>query len=178
MMAWHRNACLSVSGVKGHSLVASPLLETGCQQDRLPELPKHNTQLCVSGLEAAAFTSQIFPHCTEQSWRLLSNRASLGLFNLLHKCGGDCYISHSFPPPLCASGPVPECHGLHHEAGLSTGIYEQRNQPKPSRRLKALMCSSWLLILLEMFSCIINTEKKKLFGEQAFQGLRSNKKQL
>lgn len=56
-----------------------------------------------------------------------------GLFNLLHKCGGDCYIppyshthTHSFPLPLCASSVVPECHGLSHEAGLSTGISTSR----------------------------------------------------
>lgn len=79
---------------------------------------------------------QLFPHCTdEQSWKSLSNGASLGLFNFLHKCGGwllDSPLPHNFPLPLCASSIVPECHGLKHEAGLSTGIYERRNKLEPS----------------------------------------------
>lgn len=134
MMAWRRNAYLSC--VRGQRCLAAPLLSwklfacrTGCS-----ELPKHNTQLCMSGLDAAAFMSHLFPCCREPSWKSLSQRASLGLFNFLHKCGGDCYIppTHSFPFPLCTSSFVPECVGLSHEAGLSTGIYEQRNKLEPS----------------------------------------------
>lgn len=178
MLAWRRNAYLSC--VRGQRCLAAPLLSWklfACRT-RCSELPKHNTQLCMSGLDTAAFMSHLFPCCREPSWKSLSQRASLGLFNFLHKCGGDCYIPprivspfHCAPPVLCRS-----------VSGWAMRLVFPLESTSRETNLNPLTensyCSSWLSALLEIFSCIINTGKKKLFGKQTFQGLWSNKKQL
>lgn len=109
MMTCPRNAYLSsklVSGVKGawlrrFSLFLGNNLPAG--QVAL-QLPKHNTRPCMSGLDAAAFVSRSVPRCSKKSWKTLSQRASLGFFHFLHRCGGDCCVSLmlGFPPFHCA----------------------------------------------------------------------------
>lgn len=133
MMTCPRNAYLTsklVSGVRGawlrrFSLFLGNDLPAG--QVAL-QLPQHNTRPCMSGLDTAAFVSHSVPRCSKKkkSWKTLSQRASLGLFHFLHRCGGD-----TPPVPLCTSSNVPDWYGWSNDASLSTGIYEHRNEPIP-----------------------------------------------
>lgn len=133
---WHGSGMFTSKLVWGGSKVR-PLLHhlsldklfacrTGCS-----ELPEHNTQLCMSGLEASCpsyFHTVLNKAGTH--WAIEHHWGGLICTNV-----GVIVIfpprTHSFPLPLWASSIVPECHGLSREAGLSTGIYEQRNKLEP-----------------------------------------------
>lgn len=132
-------------------------LETICLQDWLLCSSLNTTR------GPACQGSTLQPSCPTQShavvrkkkksWKTLSQRASLGLFHFLHRCGGDSCVSLmlGFPPvPLCASSNVPDWYGRSNDASLSTGIYEHRNKPVLLTIVVGTH-SSW------KFSCTINT---------------------
>ena len=98
-------------------------------------LPKHNTQAACQGLRLLQGSCHRYFHTVpNKAGTHWANEHHWGLFNFTNvgvivTFSPPCIVS---PLPLCASSIVPECHGLSHEAGLSTGIYEQRNKLEPS----------------------------------------------
>lgn len=156
MMAPHRNAYLSSKLFpegKSHFPCIASVLGNSLQQDGSPWAPKHSSHLCMSGLEATAGTSQSFPH-------------QAGAKSIIH----GCLICSTNTHTLTHSSPF-HCAPLlswFEPWGWTFHWNLLAEKQTWSLRLKALstshsycICSSWPLILLEMFSCIISHEKKK-----------------